>query len=340
MSSPLPLLEPWQQVLRQAISDPAELIRLLELPDSVLSDAIDANQAFSLRVPAPYLARIRKGDLDDPLLKQILPIGQEIVPQPGFMTDPLAELQSNPEQGLVHKYRDRVLLILSGACAINCRYCFRRHFPYTDNQIGNEQWQKLLDYIQRHPEVTEVILSGGDPLATPDRRIIQMLQDLEQIPQLKRLRIHSRMPVVIPQRITQELTQALALSRLKSVMVLHINHANEIDQSVVDAVKRLRDSNITVLNQAVLLRGINATISDQKSLSEALFECGVLPYYLFLLDRVEGSAHFDLPDEEAQRLIGELQTQLPGYLVPRLAREIPGRKAKTILAPIQVQVYE
>ncbi|WP_409525006.1 EF-P beta-lysylation protein EpmB [Nitrincola sp. MINF-07-Sa-05] len=340
MSSPLPLLEPWQQILRQAVSDPAELIRLLELPDTLLSDSTQANLAFSLKVPSPYLARIRKGDPDDPLLKQILPIGQEMVPQPGFLTDPLAEMSSNPEQGLVHKYRDRVLLILSGACAINCRYCFRRHFPYEENQIGTEQWQKLLDYIRRHPEVTEVILSGGDPLATPDRRIIQMLRDLEQIPQLKRLRIHSRMPVVIPQRITPELTQALGMSRLKCVMVLHINHANEIDQSVAEAVKYLRDSGITILNQAVLLRGINATISDQKSLSEALFDCGVLPYYLFLLDRVEGSAHFDLPDEEAQRLIGELQTQLPGYLVPRLAREIPGRKAKTILAPIQVQVNE
>ncbi|WP_151704080.1 EF-P beta-lysylation protein EpmB [Nitrincola alkalilacustris] len=340
MSSPLYLPEPWQQTLREAVSDPAELIRLLELPETLLPDTWEASRAFSLKVPAPYLARIRKGDPDDPLLKQILPIGQEMVSQPGYMTDPLAEMSSNPEPGLVHKYRDRVLLILSGACAINCRYCFRRHFPYEENQIGTEQWQRLLDYIRRHPEVTEVILSGGDPLATPDRRIIQMLRDLEQIPQLKRLRIHSRMPVVIPQRITPELTQALATNRLRCVMVLHINHANEIDQSVAEAIKHLRDKGITVLNQAVLLRGINATISDQKSLSEALFECGVLPYYLFLLDPVEGSAHFDLPDQEAQHLIGELQTQLPGYLVPRLAREIPGRKAKTILAPIQVHVNE
>lgn len=340
MSSPLLLPEPWQQTLREAVSDPAELIRLLDLPETLLPDALEANRAFSLKVPAPYLARIRKGDPEDPLLKQILPIGQEMLPQPGFMTDPLAELTSNPEQGLVHKYRDRVLLILSGACAINCRYCFRRHFPYEENQIGSEQWQKLLDYIRRHPEVTEVILSGGDPLATPDRRIIQMLKDLEQLPQLKRLRIHSRMPVVIPERITPELTEALATSRLKCVMVLHINHANEIDQSVAEAVQRLRASGMTLLNQAVLLRGINATIDAQKSLSEALFECGVLPYYLFLLDPVEGSAHFDMSDEDAQCLIGELQTHLPGYLVPRLAREIPGRKAKTLLAPIQVPANE
>jgi len=330
-----PAATDWQTELRQCIDDPAELLRLLELPDTLLNGAQAAHQDFALRVPRPWLNRIHKGDPNDPLLRQILPLADERLQVPGFNTDPLAEAEANHASGLIHKYTDRVLLILSGACAINCRYCFRRHFPYTDNQLGPQQWQNVLEYLQRHTQVSEVIFSGGDPLATPDGRLQRMLNDLSEIPHLKRVRIHSRLPVVIPQRVTDTLTHALISTRLQPVVVLHVNHPQEIDADVKMACQHLRQAGITVLNQAVLLRDINDNKSVQKILSETLFSCGVLPYYLFVLDAVAGAAHFDVDDQAAQRLVGELQSELPGYLVPRLAREIPGRPSKTLLLPLQ-----
>ena len=324
----------WQTELRHLITDPAELLRLLELPPSLLEGALNAERQFALRVPRPYLNRIRRGDPNDPLLLQILPLQQELLEVPGFGTDPLAEAEANKSSGLIHKYRDRVLLVLSGACAINCRYCFRRHFPYADNQLGGAQWQAALDYIRKHEQVSEVIFSGGDPLATPDGRLVRMVRELEQIPHLQRLRIHSRLPVAIPQRITPELTRLLADSRLSATLVLHINHPQEVDAQVRTALQPLRRAGVTLFNQAVLLKGINDSVVIQKALSESLFSDGILPYYLFVLDAVAGAAHFDVSDEQARRLVGQLQAELPGYLVPRLAREIPGRPSKTLLPPI------
>ncbi len=324
----------WQSELRHAITDPAQLLSELDLPADLLPGALQADRQFALKVPRPYLSRIRKGDPDDPLLRQILPLQQELLDVPGFGTDPLAEADANKSQGLIHKYTDRVLLILSGACAINCRYCFRRHFPYGDNQLGGDAWQAALDYIRRHDQVSEVIFSGGDPLATPDRRLARMISDLESIPHLQRLRIHSRLPLVIPQRVTPELVRMLADSRLACTLVLHINHPQEVDDPVRASLQPLRRAGITLLNQAVLLHGVNDSVAVQKTLSEKLFRDGILPYYLFVLDAVAGAAHFDISDDQARRLIGELQTVLPGYLVPRLAREIPGRPSKTLLLPI------
>lgn len=325
----------WQTELRQCIDDPAELLALLELPASLLQGARTASQEFTLRVPRPWLGRIRKGDPNDPLLRQILPLEDELLQVPGFSPDPLQEASAIPANGLVHKYTDRVLLILSGACAINCRYCFRRHFPYDANQLGPRQWQQVLDYLRAHPQVSEVIFSGGDPLATPDNRLRRMLGELSEIGHLKRVRIHSRLPVAIPRRVTDSLLQALTATRLQPVLVLHINHPQEIDAAVAEACHRLQRAGITLLNQAVLLRGVNDSVGVQKTLSEALFSCGVLPYYLFVLDAVAGAAHFDVEDRQARRLVGELQSVLPGYLVPRLAREIPGRPSKTLLPPLQ-----
>jgi EF-P beta-lysylation protein EpmB len=330
-----PAAPDWQTELRQCVDDPAELLALLELPDSLLDGAKVAHQDFALRVPRPWLNRIHKGDPNDPLLRQILPLADELLQVPGFNTDPLAEADANHASGLIHKYTDRVLLILSGACAINCRYCFRRHFPYGDNQLGPSQWQAVLDYLQQHPQVSEVIFSGGDPLATPDGRLQRMLNDLSRITHLKRIRIHSRLPVVIPQRVTDTLIDALTSTRLQPVLVLHVNHPQEVDAEVDAACRRLRQAGITLLNQAVLLRDINDNKTVQKILSERLFSCGVLPYYLFVLDPVAGAAHFDIDDQQARRLVGELQSELPGYLVPRLAREIPGRPSKTLLTPQQ-----
>ncbi len=325
---------PWQQQLRQAITDPAELLRRLQLPAALLPAAEQAAAQFALRVPEAYLSRIEPGNPQDPLLLQVLPLAAELRQMPGYVTDPLAEAEARAQDGLIHKYRGRVLLIMTGACAINCRYCFRRHFPYQENRLGPQQWQQVLDYIRQDSEITEVILSGGDPLAVPDSRLAKLVQDLEQIPQLQRLRIHTRLPLVIPQRVTDELTELLANSRLQTVMVLHSNHAREVDQAVIEAIRRLRRAGVSLLNQAVLLKGINDTVATQKALHETLFAAGVLPYYLFVLDPVAGAAHFDLSDSDAQRLMSQLQAVLPGYLVPRLAREIPGRGAKTLL-PVQ-----
>ena len=322
----------WQHLLSNAISDPAELLSLLNLPEEVLEPARRAAAQFPLRVPLPFIERMLKGDLNDPLLKQVLPLDQELEPVEGFTTDPLAEMQSNPHDGLIHKYQGRVLLITTGACAINCRYCFRRHFPYQENRLGPEQWQSILDYIAADSSISEVLFSGGDPLVTPDRRLKKMLHDLAEIPHLQRVRFHTRLPVVIPQRITDELIEALTSTRLKPVVVLHSNHPNEIDATLGEALIPMQQARIPVLNQAVLLKGVNDEVAVLKQLNERLFDVGVLPYYLFVLDPVAGSAHFDISDQQAQALMRDLQTQLPGYLLPKLAREVPGKPSKTLLS--------
>ncbi|MCV6587417.1 MAG: EF-P beta-lysylation protein EpmB [Marinobacterium sp.] len=327
-----PLTDSWQQHLSHAISDPSELLQTLALPDNLLPAAQRAAAQFALRVPHPFVAKMKKGDLNDPLLKQVLPLDSELDQVPGFTTDPLAEMQSNPHDGLIHKYRGRVLLITTGACAINCRYCFRRHFPYQENRLGPQQWQAILDYIAADDSISEVLFSGGDPLATPDRRLKTMLEGLAAIPHLRRVRFHTRLPVVIPQRVTDSLIAALTQTRLRAVIVLHANHPNEIDSQLADALRPLQQAGVQVLNQAVLLRDINDDVATLKALSEKLFDlAGVLPYYLFVLDPVAGSAHFDISDTEAQTLVSALQQELPGYLLPRLAREIPGKPSKTLL---------
>jgi len=324
----------WQQQLRDAITDPGELIRRLQLPTGLLDEIDGATRSFPLRVPEAYLRRIRRGDPHDPLLLQVLPQGRETDPVQGYTQDPLGEAQANPVEGVIHKYHGRLLLIVSGGCAINCRYCFRRHFPYADNQLGGAAWQRVLSYLAADASVEEVILSGGDPLATPDQRLAGMLRDLEQIPHLRRLRIHSRLPVVIPDRVTPALTGMLRASRLQTLLVTHINHPNEIDPAVADALARLAASGTRLLNQTVLLRGINDQVSILKALSEALFEQGVMPYYLHLLDPVAGAAHFDLGERESRALVGRLAAQLPGYLVPQLVREQAGALAKVPLAAL------
>ncbi len=326
----------WQQLLAEAVTDPQQLIQQLQLPASLLPQLQLANQQFQLRVPQPFIDLIEPGNPNDPLLLQVLPQSQELVAQPGYLNDPLHEAGSNPQQGIIHKYHGRLLLMISGGCAVNCRYCFRRHFPYQDNRLGSQQWQQALEYLRQHPEVDEVIFSGGDPLATPDNRLNQMLDDLEQLPQLKRLRIHSRMPVVIPQRLTDALTQRLAQSRLQCVLVLHINHPNEISQLLRQRLQPLRQQGITLLNQSVLLKGINDCGDTLIRLSQQLFETGILPYYLHLLDPVAGAAHFDITQARARQLAGQLTARLPGYLVPKLTQELAGEAAKVQLLPTQV----
>ena len=321
----------WQRQLSQAVRDPAVLCQRLGLSQAWLAGAQAGHGLFEICVPDAYLARIVPNDPNDPLLRQILPTGDEAAAPPGYVTDPLEEADHRPVKGLIHKYANRVLLIASPASAINCRYCFRRHFPYHENSPSRAQWQEALDYLRADTTIHEAILSGGDPLAASDRQLAWLVKQLESIPHLKRLRIHTRLPVVIPDRVDESLLGWLGSTRLQKVVVLHINHANEIDQAVLDACTRLKQAGVTLLNQSVLLRGINDSVPTLAALSERLFEAGVLPYYLHVLDPVQGAAHFDVPDSEAQALIQALLEHLPGFLMPRLVREVPGKMSKTPL---------
>ncbi|PMR73832.1 EF-P beta-lysylation protein EpmB [Billgrantia endophytica] len=329
--TPLALQSAWQAQLSQAIRDPGELCRRLGLDGGWLPGAERGHSLFEVRVPEAFLSRMRPGDPQDPLLRQVLPLAAEGEVVRGYVSDPLAEADHTPGRGLIHKYAGRVLLIASPACAVNCRYCFRRHFPYGENTPSRTQWEDSLEYLRDDVSITEAILSGGDPLAASDRQLAWLAERLAAIPHLKRLRLHTRLPVVIPDRVDDALLHWLSTTRLQKVVVLHINHANEIDDAVAAACERLKGAGVTLLNQSVLLRGVNDSVETLANLSERLFEAGVLPYYLHVLDPVAGAAHFDVTDEEARELIAGLRGQLPGFLMPRLVREIPGEASKTPL---------
>ncbi|MDX1996274.1 MAG: EF-P beta-lysylation protein EpmB [Thermoanaerobaculia bacterium] len=318
----------WQRLLAEAVSDPAELLGLLNLPSSLLPGGQAAAALFPLRVPRGFVARMRPGDPADPLLLQVLPVGEEALTVPGFGPDPLMEAAATAEPGLLHKYRGRALLITTAACAVHCRYCFRREFPYEDHQIGAEGWRPALEYLARDPSIREVLLSGGDPLVLSDRRLAALAAELAAIPHLERLRIHSRTPVVLPERLDDSFQSWIGATRLKTVLVLHANHPRELGDELARGVARLRAVGTTVLNQSVLLRGVNDDVDTLAELSERLFDLGILPYYLYLLDRVTGAAHFEVSEERARELVRGLQGRLPGYLVPRLVREVPGEAAK------------
>jgi len=321
----------WREELAQVVTDPAELLHYLELnPQDYVQD-IEARRLFPMRVPRPFMALMQKQNPNDPLLKQVLPLKQEFIKHPDYVLDPLVEHET-PCSGLLHKYRSRVLLMLRTGCAVNCRYCFRRHFPYQDNHLNQEHIQKALEYIAQDTQINEVILSGGDPLMATDQHICALIERLEAMPHIKRLRIHSRLPVVIPSRLTQELAQALHQSRLQAILVLHINHPQEVSVGLEQGLRAYQQAGVTLLNQAVLLQGVNDEAATQIALSEALFKAQILPYYLHLLDKVEGAAHFDLESSQAFALIDAMRIALPGFLVPRLVREQAGELSKTILA--------
>ena len=305
-----------------------ELLNLVHLREDLLLSAADLSPRFPLRVPKSFISRMRKGDPADPLLRQVLPSALELKHRPGYSRDPLEEACSAPTKGLLHKYHGRVLLIVVGACAIHCRYCFRRHFPYCEHALGSTEWGRALAYIASDLTIQEVILSGGDPLYVEDRKLQQIIEGLDTIPHLQRLRIHSRMPIILPERVNESLLSLFTSTRLKPILVVHVNHANEIDHNVRAALARLARAGVTLLNQSVLLQGINDSVQALCALSEALFEAGVLPYYLHFLDKVEGAAHFDVSRTRAKQLIWDTLQQLPAYLVPRLVREKPGAKSK------------
>lgn len=329
---PLPLQARWQTQLARAIRDPRELCRRLGLDETWWPGAERGHALFEVRVPEAYLARIRPGDPADPLLRQVLPLAEEALPTPGYVADPLEEAEHAPAPGLIHKYAGRVLLIASPACAVNCRYCFRRHFPYAEHRAPDPDFDAALDYVAADPSISEVILSGGDPLSLPDAKLERLARRLEGIAHVERLRIHTRLPVVLPSRVDDRLLAWLTSTRLRPVMVLHVNHPREIDDKVGACARRLHRAGVPLLNQSVLLRGINDSVEIQRDLSERLFSVHVMPYYLHITDRVEGAAHFAVEEETAKGLIWSLSQQLPGYLIPRLVREDPGAAAKTPIA--------
>jgi len=318
----------WQKDLREVITEPEQLLSLLDIATADYLQHFKARSLFPVRVPLSFIKRMKKGDINDPLLKQVMPLSKEFVVTDGYSADPLQEHDTVAE-GLLHKYKHRVLMIVKAGCAINCRYCFRSHFPYQDNSPNKKRWQSALDYIAAHDEISEVIFSGGDPLMASDDHLAWLIEQIEQIPHVTRLRIHSRLPVVIPHRITKSLVSLLQDSRLKATMVLHINHPNEINPELVAALEPLRAARIPLFNQSVLLRGVNDDAQVLSKLSEDLFDGGIQPYYLHLFDAVQGAAHFDVREEDAVAIVKAMLASLPGFLMPKLVREIAGQANKT-----------
>lgn len=319
----------WKRLLRDAFRDVDALLACLGLSRADVALADDT--PFPLLVPRGFAARMRHGDAADPLLLQVLPVAAENQVAPGWLLDPVGDLERTRSPGLIHKYRGRVLLIATASCAVHCRYCFRRHFPYADELAARDGWRAALGTIAADASIHEVILSGGDPLSLATSKLAELTDALARIPHVRRLRIHTRWPVVLPERVDAEFCAWLQRLPWPVVLVLHANHPNEIEHTVATACARMRGAGATLLNQSVLLRGVNDDAVTLRALSEALAGIGVLPYYLHLLDRVAGAAHFEVGVRRARALIRALRSELPGYLVPRLAREVAGRDSKSVL---------
>jgi EF-P beta-lysylation protein EpmB len=321
----------WQRELSRSITDPAQLLAELELDPTLAGPAHAASTAFALRVTRSYLARMRRGDVDDPLLRQVLPLADELVESPGYGSDPLEEDAATRAPNLLQKYDGRALLITTQACAIHCRYCFRREFPYsaqTEAEEGAGRWGPALETLANDPSIEEVILSGGDPLSLSDARLARITDAIASMDHVRRIRVHTRQPIVLPSRVDEGLLAWLRGIKLPTVFVLHTNHPNEIDDEVRSACARLRAAGVTLLNQSVLLKGVNDDVDTLARLSRALVDSGVMPYYLHLPDRVRGTAHFDVAEADALRIVEGLSARLSGYLVPRLVREVPGAAYK------------
>jgi L-lysine 2,3-aminomutase len=318
----------WQKELAKVVTDPQQLLEMLNIDVNDYQQHFKARKLFPLRVPHPFIKRMKKGDFNDPLLKQVMTLSNEFIETSGFSQDPLAEHDTVAE-GLLHKYKHRALMIVKAGCAINCRYCFRRHFPYQDNSPNKSRWQSALNYLSAHDEINEVIFSGGDPLMASDEHLAWLIAQLTGIPHLQRLRIHTRLPVVIPQRVTPELVAILKNTHLKATIVLHINHANEIAEDLIHSLAPVRAAQIPLFNQSVLLKGVNDNVEALAELSEKAFDHGIQPYYLHMLDQVQGAAHFNVEKKQAVQLYKKLMTVLPGFLLPKLVREIAGEANKT-----------
>ncbi len=321
----------WQSEMMDAFRDVETLLDYLELDGAGRQQVLSLPGDFKLLAPKPYVDKIKKGDWDDPLLKQILPLDIELQQFEGFTMDPVGDANASIATGVLQKYQGRVLLITTGACAVHCRYCFRRHFPYAESMADKRHWQDTLRQIKKDRSVHEVILSGGDPFMLPDERLASMCHDLAAIPHIKTLRFHTRLPVILPRRINDAFFSWLDQLNVRKVVVVHANHANEIDEQTGAVLKRLAAHQVTVLNQSVLLKGVNDNARALLELSQRLFEFGVLPYYLHVLDKVQGAAHFDVDEKRAMALLRSLKQSLPGYLVPKLVKEVSGERSKLSL---------
>jgi len=318
----------WQQQLAEAFNNIEDLCRYLDLSPGDLPVSAIAADNFPLRVPLSFAACMEKGNPHDPLLRQVLPIEEELTVYPGFSNDPVGDLAAATQAGVLHKYHGRVLFINTGSCAINCRYCFRRNFPYADLQLSKQNEDAALQAIQNDPSISEVILSGGDPLLLSDSRLTRLIRQLDGIKHLKRIRIHSRLPIVLPARITDEFINTLTQSPKQIIIIVHCNHANEISERVIAACASLRNSGIALFNQSVLLKGVNDNAEVLCELSEQLFSHGITPYYLHLLDKATGTGHFEVSEAEALALIRQVQAALPGYMIPKLVKEQAGGTSK------------
>jgi len=321
----------WQQQLATAFTNTTDLCQFLNLNPKDLPISQQATEKFALRVPQSYANRIKKNDPNDPLLLQVLPLSYELIRNAQYNNDPIGELAAIANPGIIHKYHGRALLINTGSCAINCRYCFRKEFPYADQQLRRGDEHNAIDYLQKNSEITEIILSGGDPLILSDTRLKQLLSAIKEIKHINRIRIHTRVPIVLPDRITPELITLLNQTDKKIIIVLHSNHPNEINSSIQAVTKQFIQNEYTVLNQSVLLKNINNSVNTLQQLSETLFDANIQPYYLHVLDKVTGTQHFNIPIQEAITLVNTLRNTLPGYLVPQLVQEQPGKPAKTLL---------
>ncbi len=319
----------WQKQLSEAFTSVKSLLEYLKIPKEQFPHWSQAEKDFPLRVPKPFADKMCSGDIHDPLLRQVLPVHEETASVPGYSDDPLMERDANPTKGLLHKYRSRVLVILGSACAVHCRYCFRRHFPYQDNGLSQQEFNDIVQYVKRFPEVNEVILSGGDPLISSNSRLKRLIDALEEIPHLSRIRFHTRTPVVLPDRIDAEFISIVENTSLQVIMVLHCNHPQEIDLEFAQAMAHLKQAGVTLLNQSVLLKGVNDSAQILTQLSEALFNAHILPYYLHLLDPVAGASHFDVEESIGASIISDLLVSLPGYLVPKLVREEANQPSKS-----------
>lgn len=326
----------WQQLLRTAIRDPGELVAALGLPAEFEAKARASAAQFPLFVPRGYLARMRSGDPHDPLLRQVLPVAAEHESVGGFAADPVGDAAATLTPGLLHKYSGRVLMVTTGTCAVHCRYCFRRHFPYAESPKSLDAWQPALTAISADASIHEVILSGGDPLTLVDTLLCRLAECLAEIRHLRRLRIHSRLPIVIPERVDDAMLAWLKGNRLAPIMVVHVNHPAEIDATVAAALGRLVDAGVPVLNQAVLLKGVNDSADVLAELCERLVDLRVMPYYLHQLDRVAGAAHFEVPVAEGLRIVEQLRRRLPGYAVPKYVREVAGQTGKVPLTEVHL----
>lgn len=321
----------WQKTQSRAFTDPQQLLEYLGIAPESLDNDFDIDSSFPLKVPQSYVNRMKKGNPHDPLLLQVLPLKIETEHVEGYSTDPVGDLLSMPTPGVLKKYNGRALFITTGACGVHCRYCFRRHFPYSNSNSARDHWSEAINDILLDTSVNEVILSGGDPLCLSDDRLATLMGLLNNIPHVKRIRFHTRLPVVLPERINESLINWLQGNHAKIIFTVHINHANEINQAVKEAMQTLLASGVSLFNQSVLLRNINDNCDSLINLSEALFDAGITPYYLHMLDKVKGSAHFDVSDNKAKSLINNMRQHLPGYLIPRLVREKPGEDFKTPL---------